>query len=95
MDILFEKGIPGFESYKYFTINKVQENEKYLSDEFIEELNIKNPEDVLVLCLITLGKTLKESTVNLKAPIIINMKNNKGKQLILQDDKYKIKEPLE
>lgn len=123
MDILFEKGIPGFESYKYFTINKVQENEKFnmiiskedsnigfvsispfeikndyeidLSDEFIEELNIKNPEDVLVLCLITLGKTLKESTVNLKAPIIINIKNNKSKQLILQDDKYKIKEPLE
>ncbi len=123
MDILFEKGIPGFESYKYFTISKVKENEKFymiiskedsnigfvsvspfeikndyeidLSDEFIEELNIKNPEDVLVLCLITLGKTLKESTVNLKAPIIINMKNNKGKQLILQDDKYKIKEPLE
>ncbi len=123
MDILFEKGIPGFESYKNFTINKVEENEKFymiisnedsnigfisispfeikndyeidLNDEFIEELNIKNPEDVLVLCLITLGKTLKESTVNLKAPIIINIKNNKGKQLILQDDKYKIKEPLE
>ncbi|MCA9748578.1 MAG: flagellar assembly protein FliW, partial [Romboutsia sp.] len=32
---------------------------------------------------------------NLKAPIIINIKNNRGKQLILQDDKYKIKEPLE
>lgn len=123
MDILFEKGIPGFESYKNFTINKVEENEKFhmiiskedsnigfisispfeikndyeidLNDEFIEELNIKNPENVLVLCLITLGKTLKESTVNLKAPIIINIKNNKGKQLILQDDKYKIKEPLE
>lgn len=123
MDILFEKGIPGFESYKHFTINKVEENEKFsmiiskedsnigfvsispfeiknnyeidLNDEFTKELNIESPKDVLVLCLITLGKTLKESTVNLKAPIIINIKNNKGKQLILQDDKYKIKEPLE
>lgn len=65
-----------------------------LDNEIIKDLEIQNPEDVLVLNLITLGKTLETSTVNLKAPIIINIKNNKGKQLILQDDKYKIKEPL-
>ena len=123
MEILFEKGIPGFEDYKYFNVNVVKDNEKFysivskeddnigfisispfeikkdyeidLDDEFVKELDIKNEKDVLVLCLITLGKTLKDSTANLKAPIIINIKNNRGKQLILQDDKYKIKEPLE
>ena len=68
---------------------------KRQDDEFVKELDIKEEKDVLVLCLITLGKTLKDSTANLKAPIIINIKNNRGKQLILQDDKYKIKEPLE
>lgn len=123
MEILFEKGIPGFESYNYFNVNTIQGNERFysivskedsnigfisispfeikkdyeidLDDEFIKELDIKNEKDVLVLCLITLGKTLKDSTANLKAPIIINIKNKRGKQLILQDDKYKIKEPLE
>ena len=123
MEILFEKGIPGFEDYKYFNINVIKDNEKFysivskeddnigfisispfdikkdyeidLDDEFVKELDIKSEKDVLVLCLITLGKTLKDSTANLKAPIIINIKNNRGKQLILQDDKYKIKEPLE
>ena len=123
MEILFEKGIPGFESYNYFKISVIEGNEKFytiiskddsnigfisispfevkkdyeidLDDEFIKELDIQNEKDVLVLCIITLGKTLKDSTANLKAPIIINIKNNKGKQLILQDDKYKIKEPLE
>lgn len=123
MDIFFEKGIPGLESYKNFSIHKVQENEKFsviiskedsnigflsispfevkndyeinLSDEIIKELDIKKPENVLVLGIITLGKILKESTINLKAPIIINIENNKGSQLILQDEKYKIKEPLE
>jgi len=123
MEILFEKGIPGFEDYKYFNVNVIKDNEKFysivskeddnigfisispfeikkdyeidLDDEFVKELDIKNEKDVLVLCLITLGKTLKDSTANLKAPIIINIKNNRGKQLILQDDKYKIKEPLE
>ena len=123
MEILFEKGIPGFEDYKYFNVNIIKDNEKFysivskeddnigfisispfdikkdyeidLDDEFVNELDIKSEKDVLVLCLITLGKTLKDSTANLKAPIIINIKNNRGKQLILQDDKYKIKESLE
>ena len=123
MEILFEKGIPGFENYRYFNVNIVEGNKKIynivskvdsnvgfisispfdikkdyeidLDDQFIKELDIKNEKDVLVLCLITLGKSLKDSTANLKAPIIINIKNNRGKQLILQDDKYKIKEPLE
>ena len=123
MEILFEKGIPGFEDYKYFNVNIIKDNEKFysivskedsnigfisispfdikkdyeidLDDEFIKELDIKDEKDVLVICLITLGKSLKDSTANLKAPIIINIKNNRGKQLILQDDKYKIKEPLE
>ena len=123
MEILFEKGIPGFENYRYFNVNIIKDNEKFysivskeddnigfisispfdikkdyeidLDDEFIKELDIKDEKDVLVICLITLGKSLKDSTANLKAPIIINIKNNRGKQLILQDDKYKIKEPLE
>ena len=119
MEILFEKGIPGFENYRYFNVNIVEGNKKIynivskedsnigfisispfdikkdyeidLDDEFIKELDIKDEKDVLVICLITLGKSLKDSTANLKAPIIINIKNNRGKQLILQDDKYKIK----
>ena len=123
MEILFEKGIPGFEDYKYFNVNVIKDNEKFysivskeddnigfisispfdikkdyeidLDDEFVRDLDIKSEKDVLVLCLITLGKTLKDSTANLKAPIIINIKNNRGRQLILQDDKYKIKESLE
>ena len=123
MEILFEKGIPGFEDYKYFNVNVIKDNEKFfnivskeddnigfisispfevkkdyeidLDDEFVKDLDIKSEKDVLVLCLITLGKTLKDSTANLKAPIIINIKNNRGRQLILQDDKYKIKESLE
>ena len=123
MEILFEKGIPGFENYRYFNVNIVEGNKKIynivskedsnvgfisispfdikkdyeidLDDQFIKELDIKNEKDVLVLCLITLGKSLKDSTANLKAPILIKIKNNRCKQLILEDDKYKIKEQLE
>lgn len=82
----------GFIAISPFEIKK--NYELNLSDDVIKELQIDSPKDVLVLSLITLGKTLEKSTVNLKAPVIINIKNNKGKQLILQDDKYNIKEPL-
>lgn len=82
----------GFIAISPFEIKK--DYELNLSDDIIKELQIDSPKDVLVLSLITLGKTLEKSTVNLKAPVIINIKNNKGKQLILQDDKYNIKEPL-
>lgn len=82
----------GFVAVSPFEVNKDYEID--LNDEIIKQLQIKEPKDVLVLNLITLGRTLEKSTVNLKAPVIINIKNNKGKQLILQDDKYSIKEPL-
>ncbi len=122
MNVTFEKGLPGFETYKTFKIEDIDGNSKFklinsiedenigfiaispfevksdyeikLDDETIKNLDVKDPKDILVLNLITLGRTLKESTVNLKAPIIVNIKNKKGKQLILQHDKYEIKEPL-
>ena len=82
----------GFIAISPFSVKK--DYEINLDDETIKSLQIETPNDVLLLNIITLGKTLEKSTVNLKAPIIINIKNNKGKQLILQDDKYQIKEPL-
>lgn len=82
----------GFVAISPFELKKDYEID--LNDEIIKELDVDNPKEVLLLNLVTLGKTLEKSTVNLKAPIIINIKNNKGKQLIIQEDKYNIKEPL-
>lgn len=75
-----------FDIYSEYEIN--------LNDETIKELEIENPEEVLVLSIITLGQTLEKSTMNLKAPVVINIKNNLGKQYILQTDKYETKHPL-
>lgn len=90
--ISMEEANIGFVVISPFDVKK--DYEIILSDEIIQDLEIKSPNDVLVLNLITLGKTLEKSTVNLKAPVIINIRNNKGKQLILQDDKYSIRQPL-
>lgn len=75
-----------FDIYSEYEIN--------LNDETIKELQIEKPEDVLILSIITLGKTLETSTMNLKAPVVINIKNNLGKQFIMQNEKYETKHPL-
>lgn len=65
-----------------------------LSDNKLQELNIKSTEDVLVLNTVTLSSKAEDITVNLKAPIIINIKEKLGEQIILDKDGYKIKHPL-
>lgn len=82
----------GFIAISPFDIKK--DYEIKLDADTINSLGVDKPEDVLLLNIVTLGKKLENSTVNLKAPLVISVKNELGVQLILQDDKYKIKEPL-
>ncbi|HBG5719339.1 TPA: flagellar assembly protein FliW [Clostridioides difficile] len=72
----------------------INEYEIVLNQETIEKLEVKSPKDVVLFNIITLGQTFEESTVNMKAPIVINIKTNFGMQIILQDDKYSIRHPL-
>ncbi|EQB88543.1 flagellar assembly factor FliW [Clostridium punense] len=65
-----------------------------LSDEYIEKLKIKEEREVLVYTTVTLNSDIDKITTNLKAPIIINVCNNLAMQIIMDSDKYKIKEPL-
>lgn len=65
-----------------------------IPDTFIKELKIIKEEDVLVLTTVTLSSNIEDITTNLKAPMIINIKEKLGEQLILDNDKYKIKEQL-
>ncbi|GAA0099821.1 flagellar assembly protein FliW [Paraclostridium bifermentans] len=82
----------GFIAISPFDIKK--DYEIKLDADTINLLKIDKPEDVLLLNIVTLGKKLENSTVNLKAPLVMSVKNQLGAQLILQDDKYNIKEPL-
>lgn len=65
-----------------------------LNKELLKRLEIENEEDVMVFNTVTLNSDPKKITTNLKAPIIINISNNLGEQIILDKEKYKIKHPL-
>ena len=75
--------------YEFFEEYKVK-----LSDETIDNLNIKSPEEVYIITTVTLNSDPKKITTNLQGPIVINNSNNLGEQIILDNCKYKVKELL-
>jgi len=60
----------------------------------IEELGEPNLEDILSFNVAVIKANMDESTINLKAPIIINDKTKKGKQVIVTNDEYNIRHNL-
>ena len=62
-----------------------------LDDSTVEALQIQSREDVVVLSIITLKEPFMDSTINLKAPFIINPTITSGRQYILNTDHYSMK----
>ncbi|AKA70320.1 flagellar assembly protein FliW [Clostridium scatologenes] len=74
--------------------NYIKDYQFNLDDKKIKELNIEKEEDVMVLNTVTLSTNITDITVNLKAPILINVKNKIGEQIILDNPDYAIKHLL-
>ncbi len=51
----------------------------------LAKLQLKDPQDALVFCFVTVRSEPQENTANLLAPVIINIKNRKAKQIILEN----------
>jgi len=60
----------------------------------VNQLQIESEQDVLILTIVTLKSPFEKSTINLKAPIIMNLKKQQGKQYILNDYSFPTKAPL-
>ena len=62
-----------------------------LPDSAVEALEIEDPNDVLAIALVTVRKDVIETTANLMSPIIINMKNSKAQQVIIENSEYPVR----
>lgn len=62
-----------------------------IEDSLVSDLKIENPEDVLVYAIVVVPEEVSKITANLKAPLIINTKNKKGKQVILDTNEYHVR----
>lgn len=122
MEIIFDKGIPGFEEFTKYEILDIEEFDYFYLLQSLEDeelgfiltnpfntvenyefkinekdrkyLHIEDYRDVLVLCIVTIGENIEQTTINLRAPIVINIKNLKAHQLIIDNDIYDLKHKL-
>lgn len=72
----------------------VPDYEIKLSEEVIRNTKTDNSEDVILYSIVTISSKVENITTNLRAPLVLNIKEKLGEQLILDKDKYKIKHPL-
>ncbi|MGP0584717.1 flagellar assembly protein FliW [Paenibacillus timonensis] len=59
-----------------------------------EELEISDQSEVGVCTIVTWGDELTQITTNLVAPLVLNMKERLGKQVVLMNSRYTTKHPL-
>lgn len=65
-----------------------------VEEEWIKPLGDLDPEELLVLVTVTVPQDLTQMTVNLKGPIVINARERKACQVIIEGDEYKVKYPI-
>jgi flagellar assembly factor FliW len=59
-----------------------------VSETEVSDLDLKSEEDAVISVIITMPSNPQNMTANLKAPLVFNLKNRKGKQLILNNSAY-------
>ncbi len=66
-----------------------------LPDEDVIDLELLDPSLMAVLVILTIpGEDITTWTANLMAPLVVNSKTRKGKQVVLYDSGYTHREPL-
>ncbi len=65
-----------------------------IRQEDIEFLEISEMKDVYILSILVIPSNVDDMTINLSAPIIINVVNNRGRQICLDDKQYRVRTPV-
>ncbi|GAM11994.1 flagellar assembly protein FliW [Mesobacillus selenatarsenatis] len=74
--------------------NFFREYDFKLEDSVVNELDLDSEKDVLVYSILTVQDPFEKTTANLQAPVIINSKNRKAKQVILHNEEFSTKHPI-
>ncbi len=65
-----------------------------ISDDDIADLCLKERSDLHVVSVVVIPEDITKMTVNLAAPILINIRENLGKQIIIDRKDYQIRHPI-
>ncbi|MEW6056019.1 MAG: flagellar assembly protein FliW [Bdellovibrionota bacterium] len=62
-----------------------------LSYQELKQLKLENINQSIVFTILTIPKDVTQMTANLKAPIVVNLREQLGRQVILQENEYTLK----
>ena len=60
----------------------------------IDALEIADAGDFAMLCVVVATADAKEMTMNLMAPIVVNLRARRGRQIMLENSPYSVREPI-
>ncbi|MGI5970203.1 MAG: flagellar assembly protein FliW [Oscillospiraceae bacterium] len=64
-----------------------------ISDTDTAELSVSKRDDLYILNVVVIPEKIEDMTVNLAAPILINVRKNLGKQIVFDRKNYQIRYP--
>ncbi len=62
-----------------------------VTEDEIAGLKLENADDAVISVIVTIPMDPKKMSANLKAPLVFNLKNRTGKQVIVKDPQYQTK----
>lgn len=65
-----------------------------IGDDDVNELELQGPEDLHVMCVLVIPDNIEEMTANLAAPVIVNLRTGKARQIILASGSYSVRYPV-
>jgi flagellar assembly factor FliW len=65
-----------------------------IDDAEARELQIEGPEDLQIISVVVIPDRIEHMTANLAAPIVINLRTGKAKQIILSGGDYNVRFPV-
>lgn len=65
-----------------------------VEDDVAEALGARDADDLLVLSMVTLGRSPQEATANLLAPVLVNHRTRRAAQVLLEDADLPLRAPL-
>ncbi len=60
----------------------------------VAALEIANAGDFAMLCVVVATADAQEMTMNLMAPIVVNLRARRGRQIMLENSNYSVREPI-
>lgn len=57
-------------------------------------LEIEHPGDFTILCVVVVTEGAAEMSMNLLAPVVVNLRTRRGRQIMLENSSYSVREPI-